>query len=175
MAYEIVYVRLFSNYFGDSFLVSGIILCAAFLGIAFGVWQNTQFLNLLAHIELSIGFYAVAIVTLFSYWGFEVASLGSGAFFNACKLVILIFIPAFLIGTCVTLFAQYAKFASSLRKRVFTRVYALYNVGAFLSVLAIEFFLSRQLGLALTAYTIAVISVFIGIVLLRSGVANTIS
>ncbi len=173
LAYEVIYVRLFSNYFGDSFIVSGIILCAVFWGIAFGAWQSSRFVKLLAHIELSIGVYAVFSVMIFSSWGFQIASLGSGTLANACKLVILLFIPAFLIGTCVPLFAHYVDFVSSLRSRVFTRVYALYNAGAFLSILAIEFFLFRQLGLASTACAIGAINLFIGIFLLRSGIART--
>ena len=165
LAYEIIYVRLFSNYFGDSFVMSGIILSAVFLGIAFGAWQSTRFIRALAIIEITIGLYAFMAVTAFSYWGFELASFGSSTLFNALKLVFLLGLPAFLIGTCVPLFTRYAQ-TNKTTGSVFTRIYAFYNMGAFLSVLAIEFILFRQLGIFFTGVIIGCINLAIGATLL---------
>ena len=176
LAYEIIYMRLFSNYFGDSFVMSGVILSAVFIGIAFGAWQSTRFIHALAVIEISIGLYAIIAVIAFSYWGFELASFGSNTLFNALKLIILLGLPAFLIGTCVPLFAAYAQSAKPLGGNIFTRIYALYNLGAFLSVLMIEFIMFRQLGIFITGIIIGCINLVIGLVLLglRASVAVTI-
>ncbi len=175
LAYEIIYVRLFSNYFGDSYIMSGIILSAVFLGIAFGAWQSTRFIRALAFIEIAIGLYAFSAVTAFSYWGFEIASFGSSAGFNALKLILLLGFPAFLIGTCVPLFTAYAQSAKMSESNVFPRIYAFYNLGAFLSVLAIEFILFRQLGILFTGIIIGCLNLCIGAVLLRTKASNRVN
>jgi len=174
LAYEIVYMRLFSNYFGNSFVMSGIILTAVFFGIAFGAWQNTRFIRALAYIEISIGLYAVAVITAFSFWGFELASFGGNVTFNALKLILLLGLPAFLIGTCVPLFSKYAEAETKVQNGIFTRIYAVYNLGAFLSVLVIEFILFRHMGIFLTGLLIGCLNLLIGTVLLIMRASNTV-
>ena len=166
LAYEVIYSRLFSNYFGDHFVINGIVLCAVFLGISFGAWKSSQFIKQLAYIELGIGLYAIAITTVFSAWGFEISGFNQSLVFNAVKLVVLLFIPTFFIGTCVPLFTRYVSSFGNKNVSAFTGVYILYNLGALLSVIAIEFFLLRQWGLRITTYIIGAINFLIGGLLL---------
>ena len=171
LAYQVVYVRLFSSYFGDSFIISGVMLFSVFIGIAFGAWQSGRFVRRLAYIELGIGFYSIFVATLFSFWGFDIVSWGNHLVLNVCKLIVFLLIPTFLIGTCVPLFAQYVGAVKKTENHVFTNVYALYNGGAFLSVLAVEFILFRQIGLQLTFYVVGAINFIIGLSLLLSRVS----
>lgn len=175
LAYEIIYMRLFSNYFGDGFVMSGIILSAVFMGIAFGAWQSTRFIRALAFIEIAIGLYAFMAVTAFSYWGFDIVSFGSSTFLNALKLILLLGLPAFLIGTCVPLFTVYAQSAKATEGSVFPRIYAFYNLGAFLSVLAIEFILFRQFGILITGIIIGCLNLSIGTVLLCTKASDKVN
>ncbi|WP_120500378.1 hypothetical protein [Roseovarius sp. EL26] len=166
LAYEIILSRLFSNYFGDNFLMSGIVLCGVFFGIACGALLSWKFLRALAWIEIAIGLYAVLVITLFSNWGFDIVAYAGSPLINALKLTLFLIIPAFLIGTCVPLFTHYAQANSGEYRNVFSHVYGLYNVGALLSVCAIEFWLFRSFGLQITGYSIAVLNFMIGVNLL---------
>lgn len=169
LAYEILYVRLFTNYFGDSFLITGVTLTAVFLGLAFGAWMSARFLRHLGLIEITIGLYAFAAGWGLSIGGFEIAAWGGVPALNALKLGLLLGMPAFLIGTCVPLFAAYARGAGPNARPVFTRIYALYNFGAFLSVLAIEFVLFRSFGLKATLSIIGTLNLLVGTCLLLQG------
>ena len=172
LAYEVIYSRLFSNYFGDHFVINGIILSAVFMGISFGSWKSSRFIRQLAYIELGIGLYAIGIATLFSFWGFEISGFGQSLVINPLKLVVLLFIPAFFIGTCVPLFTQYISFFGGKNVSAFTGVYALYNFGALLSVIVIEFILLRWWGIRFTAYAVGIVNLFIGGFLLSLGKKN---
>ena len=166
LVYEILFIRLFSNYFGDSFVITGVTLCAVFLGMSFGAWRSLRFIRYLAAIEIIIGIYAFVAATVFSAWGFEIAAFMAHPWINAAKLTLLLGVPAFLIGTCVPLFSVYAREAQSNGARTFSRIYGFYNLGAFASVLAIEFLLFRLLGLQATSYVIGCLNLLIGGLLL---------
>lgn len=166
LAWEVLYARLFSNYFGDGFVISGVVLTAVLFGIAAGAWSSARFYKTLAFVEIAIGLYAFSIVTAFSYSGFEIVSFAATPLINAVKLIVFLAIPAFLIGTCVPLFTHYVRVSSKNATRVFSKVYAVYNFGAFLSVLMIEFFLFRHLGILLTAWLVGALNLGIGLALL---------
>lgn len=169
LAYEILYIRLFTNYFGDSFLITGVTLSAVFLGLSFGALLSAHFLRWLGAIEIAIGAYAFSAAWGLSERGFEVAAWGGTPMLNALKLGLMLGVPAFLIGTCVPLFAAYAHRAAADRRPVFSRIYGLYNFGAFLSVLAIEFVLFRTVGLKATLSLIGGLNLFVGAALLWQG------
>lgn len=169
LAYEILYIRLFTNYFGDSFLITGVTLSAVFLGLAAGAWMSARFLRGLGWIEIAIGLYAFAAAWGLSSWGFEIAAWGATPGMNALKLGLMLGLPAFLIGTCVPLFAAYAQRVTEEGAPVFSRIYGLYNLGAFLSVLAIEFVLFRGLGLKATLSIIGTLNLIVGACLLLQG------
>jgi len=169
LGYEVIYVRMFSNYFGDAFVVSAALLTVVFLGIAFGAYQSHRLMGYLGSIEIAIGIYSIFVVSLLTWKGFEiVAFLGGSDLANAIKLYVLLLPPTFLIGTCVPLFSEYMRELSpdGERENTFSFIYALYNFGAFISIVIVEFFLFRYVGILLTVYILAVFNLVIGAILL---------
>lgn len=165
LGYEIIYVRMFSNYFGDAFVISAALLTTVFIGIAVGAYQSWRFVGKLGLIEIAIGLYSIAIASLLSFQGFSVVALiGAGSFANALKLYILLLPPMFLIGTCIPLFAEYVRRgrATTGVSNSFPLVYALYNLGAVASILLIEFYLFRQLGILRTVFAIGALNLCTG-------------
>ncbi len=167
LAYEILYVRIFSNFFGDGFFVSAVILTAVFLGISFGAWLSQRFVGYLALIEITIGVYAFLVAGLVNLLSFDIVTFGGTSnFLVALKLLVFLVVPTFLIGTCVPLFSRYLHEQNSDQSDGFTLVYAAYNFGAVASVLIIEFVLFRLFGLALTTIFIGTLNIALGITLL---------
>lgn len=143
LAYEILFVRQISNIFGNGVLVTGLTLTAVFFGIALGVLLSARITRLLWLIELSIGLCAIGTAVLFATYGFDIGLWGgSSAWAITAKIAILLALPMVLIGACVPLFADRLP-----RKDGFVPVYMLYNLGAALSVLLVEFWLFRSFGI----------------------------
>ena len=168
IAYEVFYARLLSAYLGDIFYVSAILFATFFLGIALGALYGYRFVRHLRYFEIGIGLYALGIVWITSALGFgitegllaiplhEIASLSLSVF-------LILIIPALLIGFGVPLFALYIK--QYQQNRAFSLTYALYNLGAALSVLLIEFVLIRTVGISASVSFIALINIVIGVAL----------
>jgi spermidine synthase len=150
VAYEILYGRLLANIIGDQFLVSTAVLLTFLLGIGLGALHAHRLWRGLWLIEAGIGLYAV----LFAFNLARIESLlyaylpevGVSAPVSLAVAVLLLLAPAFLIGVSLPLFAGYAQ---QLRPRqgYFAASYAVYNVGAAATVIVIEFWLIRQVGI----------------------------
>lgn len=169
IAYEIIYIRLISNYFGSDFAITATVLSAVFFGMALGAWQSVRLVRYLPWIEIALGLFAFALASVFALYGYGVVSFGGiGLGVTLGKLVLLLVVPAFLIGTCVPLFTSYVDGASAQTGSRFTLVYTLYNLGAFASGLLIEFVLFRKLGLTLTTCIIGSLNLFVGCSLLAA-------
>lgn len=165
LGYEVIYVRMFSNIFGDAYVISAVLLTAIFLGIAFGAFNAARFIGKLGLIEILIGVYSIAIAALIHVQGFSLVALFSAdEFINAMKLYALLLPPTFLIGTCIPLFSEYLKPSSTTKEaKTFTSIYALYNLGAIASIFLVEFYLFRQFGILATVITLASINISIGL------------
>lgn len=155
LGYEVIYIRLFSNYFGDTFFVASLVFAGIFLGMSLGAWFSNRLVTHLPWIEATIGLFAVGNALLFSTLGFSLTTFGGTSFaWLVPKIAVLLMAPAFLIGTCVPLFHHLlAPRADS--GRTFAYVYLLYNLGAVSSVLAFEFVFLRALGLTTTLILLA--------------------
>jgi len=150
IAYEILYGRLLANIIGDQFLISTAVLLTFLLGIGLGALYAHRLWRGLWLIEAGIGLYAV----LFAYNLARVESLlytylpevGTSAAASLAVAVFLLIIPAFMVGVSLPLFAGYAQ---QLRPRqgYFAASYAVYNFGAAATVIVIEFWLIRQVGI----------------------------
>ncbi len=176
LAYEIIYVRIFSSYFGDGFLVTAVTLAALFLGISAGAWQSHRYLRYLAFIEITIGLYAFLIGGTIRTFGFDIVTAGGvSVYVSGLKIFVLLVIPAFLIGTCIPLFARYAQRDTDSAGGAFAAVYGLYNLGAFSAVVIIEFYLFRTVGLSLTAGLIGLANLAIGTTLLLTHASEKLS
>ncbi len=92
----------------------------------------------------------------------------------ACALVSfgLLTVPAFLIGCSVPLFATYL---TSLRAlHVFSLTYGIYNLGAALTALAMEFVLLRTVGLRAATMTLAALNGVVALGLLGLGTSASL-
>jgi spermidine synthase len=170
IAYEVLYTRLLSTYFGNIFYVSAAILISFLLSIGIGALVGHRFVRYISLIEITIGVYAIGAVFFFRNHALEMLSLisiDSTAFpfiFVGVAISFLI-IPAFLIGFSIPIFSLYlAKNEKS--KNSFSSVYILYNIGAALSVLVIEYILVRNFGLSASILSIAVVNIINGVILL---------
>jgi len=149
ISYEILYGRMLGNLIGDQFAVSAAILITFLLGIGMGsryAWRLWRWLWL---IELLIGLCGAAFV--FGMDGMDrllyasLPLLPAGLTGSIIACILLLLTPAFLIGCSVPLFAGYMSRLSA--EAHFSTVYAVYNIGAALTAILIEFALLRSFGI----------------------------
>jgi len=165
ISYEILYGRILGNMVGDQFVVSAAILITFLLGIGLGSALSHRLWSWLWAIEGGIGAYGLLIAlnqpqlenivyagsSLFAY-----SLLGSVA---VC--VLLLIVPAFLIGCSVPLFAGYFSRLHAESSHAFARVYMVYNFGAALTALFIEFYVIRSLGIQSAVVMFAIVNLLI--------------
>lgn len=161
ISYEILYGRILGSILGDQFAVSASVLITFLLGIGLGSRFAHLFWRWLWLIEGSIGVYGILFalnverIDRFIYSGAHLLPGLTGSIFLG---TLLLLIPALLIGCSVPLFAGYL--GSIEGDRVFSRVYALYNIGASVTALLIEFLLIRQFGISGTVVVFGVVNLF---------------
>ncbi|MDQ6982111.1 MAG: tetratricopeptide repeat protein [Mariprofundus sp.] len=167
ISYEILYGRILGNMVGDQFVVSAAILMTFLLGIGIGSALSHRLWRWLWAIEGGIGAYGLLIalnqvrVEHIVYTGsllFTDSLLGS---VSVC--VLLLIVPAFLIGCSVPLFAGYFSRLHGKSNSSFARVYTVYNFGAALTALLIEFYIIRKLGIQGAVITFAMVNLLVGI------------
>jgi len=165
IAYEVLYNRFLGNMIGDHFAVNASILVTFLLGIGLGTKFAHHLKGYLWAVEGSIGLYAIGFTLLapaidkMLFQILPLENLSANVFFS-CILLIL---PAFLVGVSLPLFSAYLQ--QLVPGRAFSRSYMIYNFGAALTALIIEFYLIRHFGLTNGMFSIAVLNLFIGTVL----------
>lgn len=166
ISYEILYGRMLGSILGDQFAVSSAILITFLLGIGIGSKYAHRLWRHLWLIEALIGIYGIAFALgqeaidhlLYHGLGF-VPGIGGSIFL--CSLLLIF--PAILIGCSVPLFAGYL--GRMDEGPVFSRVYAIYNAGAFVTALLIEFWLIRQFGIRGTVMAFAALNLLVAVLL----------
>ncbi len=149
IAYEVLYARLLGNLLGDQFTVNASVLLTFLLGIGFGTLYAHRFRRWLWAIEIGIGAYAALFalgydaIDALAYRALPLLGANAGA--TALTAIALLLTPALLIGCSIPLFASY--FVLLRETRAFSSTYAIYNVGAGATALAMEFALLRLVGL----------------------------
>ena len=147
ISYEILYTKLLGNLLGSQFTINAAVLLTFLLGIGFGTLHAHRLGGYLWAIEAGIGAYAAAMAL-----GFDLLERlpvlhaplsrsqylpgGAGVTFG------ILLVPSFLIGCSLPLFAGYM--ATMRRERVFSTTYTIYNIGAGLTALALEFVVLRH-------------------------------
>jgi predicted membrane-bound spermidine synthase len=160
ISYEILYAKLLGNLLGDRFTISASVLLTFLLGIGFGTLYAHRFVRKLWAIEAGIGLYAALMVVSYGWIDqvvYERVPL-VGTSIAACAVVsiVLLAVPAFLVGCSVPLFAAYL---STLRStQVFSMTYGVYNFGAALTALTLEFVLLRSVGLRAATLWLALLN-----------------
>jgi predicted membrane-bound spermidine synthase len=169
IAYEVLYSRIFSSYFGEVFYVYALILITVLVGVGLGSLYAKRYLSKLWFFELSLGIYAI-FFSLFLSSGFFIVFLSSilslqflGTILSLLFLFVLLFIPSFLIGFSIPLFTLYLSKTDSFHS--FKKIYSLYNLGAVLSILCVEFFLIKYIGMQYALFCFALINLLIAFIL----------
>lgn len=168
ISYEVLYARLLGNLVGDQFAVSAAILLTFLLGIGVGTLLAHRLWSYLWLLEACIGgcgvLFALGADRLDRWLYGTLPLLGSGIGASILICFFLLCLPAFAIGTSLPLFAGYLSRLDS--GRVFARAYTVYNFGAALTVLLIEFLLLRLFGLTNAVLFVASINGFVALSLL---------
>ena len=149
ISYEILYARLLGNLIGNQFIINASVLLAFLFGIGLGSLFAHRLAGYLWLIEGGIGLYALLLLYFYGaidHWLYSaLPAAGAHMYTAALMSIALLITPALLLGCSIPLFAGYM---STLRTRgVFSYTYAIYNFGAALTALAMEFILLRALGL----------------------------
>jgi len=148
ISYEILYGRILGGILGDQFAVSAAVLITFLLGIGLGARYAHRLWHRLWMVEGLIGVYGIAFVLsrdaiehlLYNGMG-SLPGLAAPILLGT----LLLLVPALLLGCSVPLFAGYLGRIND--GPVFSRVYAIYNLGAAATALLIEFWLIRQFGI----------------------------
>lgn len=160
ISYEILYGRVLADIVGDQFAVSASILITFLLGIGLGSMFAHRLWRWLWLIEAGIGAYGLAMAVgaraVDALLYASVPLLPEGLVGSIVFCVLLLMVPAFLIGCSVPLFAGY--FSRIGPGGSFAHVYAIYNFGAALTAFAIEFVLVRALGIRGAVMAIAAVN-----------------
>ena len=166
ISYEVLYGRILSNFIGDQFAISASILLTFMLGLGIGSLYAHRLWRWLWAIEGGIGFYAAAMALgagTVETWFYSSRFLSHGLGGAMVVCFLLLIVPAFMVGCSLPLFAGYLGQLSS--GRIFARAYMVYNFGAALTVLVIEFVLLRALGIRSTVLIMAGLNVVVALVL----------
>jgi len=169
IAYEILYGRLLANIIGDQFLISTAVLLTFLLGIGLGALFAHRLWRGLWLIEAGIGLYAVLfaynLASIESFLYTYLPGVGTTASVSLAVAVLLLMVPAFLIGVSLPLFAGYAQ---QLRPRqgYFAASYAIYNFGAAATVIVVEFWLIRAVGIREAVLYMGALNGLVALVLL---------
>jgi hypothetical protein len=168
ISYEILYTKLLGNLLGNQFAINASVLLSFLLGIGLGTLLAHRFVRWLWAIEAGIGLYAAALVLALPAVDRLVygAAPVLGASLPATMLTSLALLapPAMLIGCSLPLFSAYL---TSLRdSHVFSVTYGIYNLGAALTALGMEFLLLRSWGLQATTLALAGLNLAIAACLL---------
>ncbi len=171
ISYEILYAKMLGNLLGNQFTINATVLLTFLLGIGLGTLHAHRMRGLLWAIEAGIGAAAVLMALGFPALDRFVYTalpfLGTNLYAAALVCLALLSIPAFLIGCSVPLFADYL--AATRERRVFATTYAIYNLGAAATALALEFGLLRLVGLRSATLILASLNGLVAAGLLLAG------
>lgn len=165
-----MYARLLGNMLGDQFAVVVSVLLTFLLSIGIGTLLAHRLWRYLWLIELSIGACGATLAlgsdSLDRWFYATIPLFGQGIGGSLALAIGALSLPAFLIGCSLPLFAGYWSRLSP--GRTFSRAYTLYNLGAAVTALGIEFWLLRLSGLRLAVLSIASLNLLVsGILRLR--------
>lgn len=163
--YEVLYYRLITARFGDMLHVHAAVLATFLLGIAVGARVAGRARRHLWLMEVLVGASALAVSGALEVIDGSLALkvVGTSAPLTVLVCMALVALPAVLVGMSVPLFSDYL--SRAVDEGAFRRTYALYNLGAVVSVLAVEYLLVRTLGHRTSLYTIAAGNMAVGALL----------
>ncbi|MDQ6956317.1 MAG: tetratricopeptide repeat protein [Mariprofundaceae bacterium] len=169
ISYEILYGRILGNMIGDQFVVSASVLMTFLLGIGLGALLAHRLWRWLWAIEAGIGVYGILValnqqsLEWLIYQGSGMVLGGLSGSILVCVLILLL--PACLMGCSVPLFAGYLSHMRQGDRSSFTWVYMIYNAGAAFTALLIEFYVIRHVGIQGAVMVFAWVNILIAALL----------
>ncbi|MFN8671834.1 MAG: tetratricopeptide repeat protein [Candidatus Sericytochromatia bacterium] len=166
ISYEILYSRMLGNIIGNHFVLNASILIIFLLGVGLGTKIAHKLSGYLWLVEGLIGFYALIFglsYPLFDTLFFKI--LPNNIYYISSITILLLFIPTILIGISLPLFSEYFKEIEKSDK-IFDLSYSIYNIGAFITAFAIEFYLIREFGIKKSLFLIASLNILTSISLI---------
>ena len=165
ISYEILYSKFLGNLLGQQFTTNAAVLISFLAGIGLGGLYAHRFTKYLWAIEAGIGFYAIALSISqesIEKLIYEIApSVGATLSGTTLSAILILATPAFLVGNSIPIFSAYL--AERTPKSAFIKAYGIYNFGAVLTVLALEFFVLRHFGLTSALQGLGLLNIAIGI------------
>jgi predicted membrane-bound spermidine synthase len=166
VVYEVLYMRELTVVLGDMFYVHVSLVGMFLLANGIGAALAHRFLRYLFAFEIAIGVYALAFPSVLDlYVGSPVAHLFvSPVAQTLFASALLLAVPALCVGFSIPLFSAYVR-AQGRTQDAFKLTYLLYNVGAAVSILLVEFQLIRWIGLASSLYLVGCANLAAGLLL----------
>jgi len=167
LAYEILYMRAMTTLLGDMLYVHSALLSTFLIGIGLGAILARRWFRWLWVFEVLTGVCALALPVVSRWLADQSVMLQITARPSLTILVTIAFLvlPGLFVGFSIPLFSAYIK-ACAKERLAFQGIYMAYNLGALMSVLAVELFLVQLLGVTWSLAAIGAVNVFNGIVLL---------
>ncbi|MEM6994192.1 MAG: hypothetical protein AAF721_27000, partial [Myxococcota bacterium] len=166
LSYEVLYARLAGQYFGEVFYVQAGVLCTTVLGIAVGALYADRLRGRLAQVELGLGFFALVAAAIHAlFFASVVGKLvpeGAGPVVPLVVTATVLLPAAAAMGACIPLFADAWR-----NDDAYPRTYGLYNLGAAVAILAVEYTIVRRLGLTGTLVVFGLVDIAVGLRLRR--------
>lgn len=162
LVHELLYLRLLSNALGELYQVHTALVAVFLLAMGIGAAVAHRLLPWLFAFELALGLHALAfpaIVRAFQASALDRFSQAPGLHAAVASLLLLAW-PAACIGLSVPCFAAYL--APRLGPAAFARSYGAFNLGAALSLLAVEYRLVPWLGYTRALAVVGAVNLALG-------------
>ncbi len=177
ISYEVLFIKILSNYFGDIYYISSAVIVSFLIGIGLGALYSTKFYNKLILIETLNTIYSTLFILVFYFYGFEIINFLflNGLYSPLISTLIvslIILIPGVLIGFTLPLYTIYLeslsvkKIDSSSSNSLFKLTYLFYNFSPAIFILLLEFSFYREFGLYNTLLGVIILNIALIIALL---------
>ncbi len=156
LSYEVLYARLVVGHFGAVMHVVMAVLGAFLLGVALGSLMAPRLVRKLPLFEAIVGCYAIG-AAVFVLSGASLPTIevlaqwagGMPAWLSIPLAMVLVAVPAFLIGASLPLFAFWIEhFAPERERSSFAWAFAMYNLGAAVCLIIVELWVAPEIGAA---------------------------
>jgi spermidine synthase len=163
LVHELLYLRLLSNTLGELFQVHAALVAVFLLAMGIGAALAHRLLRWLYVFELALGLHALAFPAIVR--AFEASALDRwlappGLHAVVASLLLLAW-PAACIGLSVPCFAAYL--APRLGAAGFARSYVAFNLGAAVSLLAVEYLVLPALGYARSLAAVGMVNIAVAV------------
>lgn len=174
LAYEVLYLRALTTLLGDMLHVHAALLSTFLIGIGLGAKVAHRWLRGLWLLEALTGLYALTFPLMaqwFSGLPVMIAVTGSPSL-TILTTAASLSLPSLMIGFSIPLFSAYLK-AMTGERQTFQYMYAVYNLGAFFSVLTVELLLVRAWGVRFSLAAVGTVNLMNAVALLTMRAAPT--